>query len=540
MKSQWIGAAIVAILAVSQAVTQDLQYYRKSRAWALSLNPNLAITYFNETQGPGLAEAWVVYTDDTFSSTSLPMNHVGDVERLTPTRWLVSGLRDDMTPAEGVLCVIDISGQPTANAVTIVETRTLPGVDPIDVVRSEIDGNLYLRDYGRRRVLAISWRPDEALASAAPPVLVADWTTVDLRHPQSMTLESPELRHAVAETLHPGFDPELNKGFRLQYAPSRFGRVFAGASGWDYDPYDYEAFFSPVKFFDIDCQLPGGERGFRMFSEPNSGSLTWTLGDIEAGVVVATGSLSASGVTDSGPMNAFQMDPGGFYNMAVPGRPDLYVRGCVRYGLPGGNLPGLSLGRVLTASRYGPFVGDNMFGVFSPIDLDASTSDLRGEPATATLWAALRRPDGTDPVVLSGDIAVLQADAQLDVQLTGARWPEDIGLHVVPQNDLAGEILLVQWVVTTSAGVEFSDVFGTRIDPTRPAVFFPGTVGALATPSSAAASGEESAPARSSVPVWSDRLRALRHLVSGDGAPLRRETLQRGSSIRQQVLNSND
>jgi len=387
---------------------------------------------------------------------SLPFTLHGGVLYLGGRRFLVSGSSEGVN-AKGHLLLLELKLSPKKEIVEAATPVDLgAGVDPYDVVWNPKDKFLYLLDYKGKRILAASWLGGGA-ALPTQYATIATTTLVPL-------LSKADLLRLVADDEDGGVLIQESLGGTGGNPLEETPRLYRDQGQWK-----VEMLKAPLAqdAWRISSRLFLNARGPLSFA---GGSGVAQLIEADTGNPVASLNLPGSGATYA-PVALPGPDlliPGLRYSLLWPDQSSGgSIRPLVRYGLPE------SSGSVVWGRGFAnanrAFLSSTDFAVAGPVKVAPLPQGQFQQAIQVQLLVAARLADGSDPVQILGDTAILQAMNVLGpwpYSLDDKHPARDIGKQQIVGSDpnLAGSVILWQWVATWGSDqIAWSDVFGTTL-----------------------------------------------------------------------------
>lgn len=372
------------------------------------------------------------------ASLQLPMNHVtgGIWLGVSPWNWLVCGIDFDAAGASrtGVICRLTWSGSTMA----VAQSSVLSTVWPMSIGLTP--GGVAVLD-GKLRAILVA--PSNVMGFGQLPV---DGQWVSLADHQ-----------ALPELAEPGYLSYMNLGndqtnmYLLSGRGAVFSRQFSmvGSSLQLTGSQDREG--------TIDMVTANGSTGFDVWLPPNSNSAQ--VREPESGTILATLTGAPNTRGNTGPLSAVVQNPGQRLEIYFPGDETRshYVWPGVRYGEPL-SIPELVVGKLVAE----PLIeaGQANFGVA----MGARRTAVGGSVICA-ISLALRRPDGSDPVIVglgaTGQQALLIPDASVLLLADTGQLVDNVGKLIGTNGGSA--VLLSQFIVLGATEIGVSDVASTTI-----------------------------------------------------------------------------
>ena len=382
---------------------------------------------------------WRVYASASPGETShtlstLPAFRVGTISNVGNRRFLISGKNGTVGVLIRLRCV-----ETPSRKVIVDEIKTYPGKDWLRAAWNSTENRLYAVDATAKQAHFATWTGAAAWLPNSFSVIPTD--------PSFPPLQGDLLDWRLAAM------GQSLPGVAFNYPPSpRFYHLRQESGQW---VHSLTALSLGLNVADRD----GLSTTLVKVVSPTTDSFEIVDG---AGTVVASGQISQPGVPVSvQPTPA--LAPGGAYLLRKTGETGgALFHPLLRYGnpIPFGNL---SVGRGRLPQAV---VGDPMFASSARVVLTPASSQQRF--LGAQLWLGV---EGIDPVIIQGNVAILQPAAIIDFVVTleaddttaGAAYP----LPIPDDPNLADTVLLFQVIVIHPNGVDvaISDVFGTKVVP---------------------------------------------------------------------------
>ncbi|PIE25132.1 MAG: hypothetical protein CSA62_01575 [Planctomycetota bacterium] len=444
------------------------------------------------------SQAQFVLNTGSSSKVSLPFHRAGDVTKISDAEYLLGGLKySSWSPAttRGVLCLVECrknsSGQPVLK---VLATEHYTSFDPTGLVYHKGEKRLYVLDYKGRRVLSALWQggdlpKEQTFETAASHAEIPDLKApllCELEHvadeDDDELMEDPEPipefepepdpipEPAPEPSIEPhGADPDTGV---LLVSPNHWNplRIFKTGTRWT-KAWNKQTLKSggPSFLWTKDQAWFGGGCAF-LVNKEGAGSGSFEIIEKITGASLGSWNIAKpGGAVTVGPLAYVNSYPGLTYTLR-PRNPEAFpidLVGSVRYGRPSGNSY-IDVSRGLLPDIR-PQIGSDIFGAGVAVSPGASASKSQETIHGAVLFG-YRDTRGQDPVVVNGDVAVLNPTGVLDFSFVAGDMNASYGHRfALPRDpDLEGVVLLFQYVfVTPGGGVAFSDVFGQVVGAGR-------------------------------------------------------------------------
>ncbi len=480
-----LASCVVVLLSTSVAEAQDP---RATGLYHVMKEPLLPVDPGDLTQSAGndtLTWSWIEWPTPNApevrsTSVQVPFIQPGDCIEIGAGFYLVSGW--DQATNTGHLTHLHLDY--SQRQMTIILSRSYPGIDPWQIAWDKHDGTLFLWDYRVPRLLAVPYAGiagglvPETLNGAAE---VGGQTLPALTRPNDYQLFGDSFSR-----------PASGDGVRM--APSspllwygtastpRYKVFWTPAGGWTVTPYSVHAIDDAKRQVSYFIRHGGysSTRGPVLVKGPAG---PYSIVDIDSETVVQTGTLSPPTnwwLTDDSdpqtwlelPITAGALEVGKRYQITgAPGTlTSRVIAPLLRYGYPSG-----PTGAFLFQLIPGDFlpselaVGSQDFGVTSGLFADRSNTLV---DVQIWLLVGFRLPDGTDPVTdLGNGTWVLNTELVLgpkvydDIQSQSLKSETLFKIPIPNEPDLPGQVVLFQYIVVAGADALVSDVFGGPILP---------------------------------------------------------------------------
>lgn len=383
-------------------------------------------------------------------SVNLPFTRIGSLTGVGDRDYLVSGytINQSGNPDKGYLVLIRlVPGTP--NSIQTLASKEYTTFDAFSVSWNQFENRLYVLDSKNLKLWHASWTGTGATpalpAAASFAVAMDSQGSRDVKLALLRTTYTPNAQVGVVLTMG-GCDPSGTRIYKdgltwkvVAYSP---GNGNAGAWG-----------------------IQSSRR------VPTKGQMKITgLGAYEItnefnGSVVASGQLGTQNWTSINCPAAFDARPGELYTLSGGTLESLTFRPTVRYGAPMSSAT-FELGH----GNFSPSkctVGNPDLRLSYAIKLDQAVA--QAEIWNVSLWVGLRDAvTGLDPVVVAGNVAVLQPVAVYDSTLL---VPKDTPImapavrFAIPSDSTLEESVLLWQVIVTRPGQATlaSDVFGSTV-----------------------------------------------------------------------------
>jgi hypothetical protein len=402
---------------------------------------------------------WHFPTNGSAVVADLPFENVGDVARVSNTRFVVSGWTPAVSSGQGAICLVDVS--PDGAAIAVSAVQVFPDVDPVNVCWHPSLSLLVVHDLRTKNLVVAPYSGGTVL----PPLSSFSFM---IGHPGCPLLDEDQIE---IEPKGVGF------GVRMKRLRPSGSLALAGGT-WSYQAtpleQDSAAWCMDNAWLQSHSQnmvVQGSGAGFTV---PASFNLRFITG---GNSVVAQGQQvsQVQPVSFPAPPEFYNYPGGAFQVEGSQIRSGPVFRPLVRYGSPQQSGSAMHIGRGFVECEA-VYVGSPKFQVDGPLNVASIGPTGSGTPFTYNAYLAigfgLRGPGAPpDPVVVSGNAAYLTP--ALTLELAGQVQRFDLGgaaasLAVPSDPGLEGIIVLFQWYIQSAAApqeVAVSDVFATRIWP---------------------------------------------------------------------------
>ncbi len=388
------------------------------------------------------------------ASLTLPFHRVGGCFEIRSGLFLISGyefLDWGNYSGKGWLCLvkIELNNQNNALSINLLDSKDLQGIDPVNLIYLKGTEEIVLLNHLDRRLFAATW-------DGNPGTLPQSF--------QSVVDESqiPSLRFANILSIQPTVEGD---GLRVSdFDVDDYWTVIHGANDqWVVTSgkrTDSNAYIHALGACWISQSI---SPQFKLSSSTFNGNWELVRGIDDA--IIDSGTISTGQLVGMPVEDEYRINPGSSFSYRfndVNGKWSTFgFFSSARYGSPQ-SANSLKIGRVYYVGPHSVGSQDFGCGVFVKI-LQPNVN-----VSNAYLATAQRNPDGTDPVEIVGDSAILQAQSITNFQLPIGKFNSTVGIRVpIPQDPaLDGVVFLYQIVLELDNGESvFSDVMGLRVHP---------------------------------------------------------------------------
>ncbi len=425
--------------------------------YATALETGSLFAPMNDDAAQPAVLEWAVYSAGAVhrATLALPLNLVGGAAVLDERHYIIGGHR--ATDSHGVLCKLELLGNPGSMSIQVSETRSYPERDFWSLTWHQPEGRLYASDWDAKVLLAadvLGWASPlpsawDTASTSAEVKWLGEQCHVIRRHPDSAqpgVIIGPEKR-TVATWVW--FDPPTWRSAPFVATPQSppYWRVDRGGL------YDESGL---LRFAGIG--IPG----------PTQVDVLSVMdGDIELSVSHPGGSAE---IATAAP-GVFWDLPGRPYRLASAVVTSPAFRPMVSYGQP--TATAQITARLVIVDPRSSHRNNPDFGVL--VGFTGNLAIPAGTTFSGCLSLAVRGPSG-DPVVDVGGVKLLIPDVVLDTTLVtqhpGARLHERfVPLGIPDDPDIENTVFLYQSLFVDSlGGVIASSVIATSVLPVGSAV----------------------------------------------------------------------
>jgi len=392
----------------------------------------------------------------TEATYTLPYSWHGGGQYLgAPTRlFLLSGWNPSGT-GSGHLLLLKLVAAPSKQITSPVAPVNLgPGIDPCDVAWNAQDNYLYVLDCKGKRLLVAPWQGGETALPTSFVTAFDSTSMPELAVPETLVLAVKQGESGVRIQEHEDFRAAVEKTPRVYYDGTSWAVEMKEAA--------YE-----VDTYRVEDSLYTNSRGPLLLLSSVAGEAA--IIEFETGQIATTITLPASPTpTWVNWGNPNLLIPGLRYKILWPDQSESNsFRPMVRYGKPqNAGLLAITPG---FANPRRACVGSVKLGIGAGVRISPVPSGSFSEAIQVYLLVAARPASGVDPVIVNGDVAILQAAnvfGPYNFTLNEDKLDVDSTIIQPVPNDptLAGAVILWQWVAYDSNLIaSFTDVFGTTI-----------------------------------------------------------------------------
>ncbi len=388
------------------------------------------------------------------ASLVLPFHRAGGGFKVQPGVFLVAGYEFlDWTSytGRGWLCLVkvDINTQTNTVTISLLSSSSLPGIDPVSITYLRSSEDIVIVNHYDRRLMSAAW---DGGVNTLPQSFqaIADESQV------------PSLRFATLLAVLPNSDGDgvMVSDFNV----NNIWLVKHTQNGqWSITTDQRTNSFYNILVFNA-CWISQSKSPDFILS-PSVFNGVWDLLREKDGLCVDSGTVSTGQIIGMPLEDEYRINPGSSFSYRFTDKDGnmstLGLISAVRYGEPqSGNA--LNVGRIFSVGQHS--VGSQNFGCGAYVKLIQGNVNV----SNAYLAIAQRNPDGTDPVDVLGDAAILQAQTVMNFSLPISRFNSTIGIRSPILNDpgLDGVVYLYQFVIELDNGESvFSDVLGLRVHP---------------------------------------------------------------------------